>query len=412
MAALTVLDLSALDAVLKENYPVKDITEVINKEILLLSRIDKSSEGIDATGRRAVVPLKYGFNQGVGARAEGGTLPTAGAARFKDTLIYLKYLYGKAKLSGISLKLTASMEGAFGRSIDLAMEDLIDGMKKDVNRQLQLNGTGVMARVVSVAGQVVTLDRPLEDPTKYLAMDMKIDIKTASGGTVHATAVTIDSVDSDNNNITIVAGGDVTAVVAGDVVIRASADTYEMMGLAGLFDYTNVDSLQSISRASFPWWKAAYVDSTTTVVSTDVLRTLIRKVRRFVGSQRKDMAFYTTLELFDKLGSIKENDKRFFKEEEVEGGLKVVTYLGVPIFTDPDFYPQSLDLICEKLLCMVSASDFEWAVGVMGNIWQPAWVGSSGTDEYEALLFHYANLATYNTRGFATANALDWTKGS
>ena len=411
MGALTVLDLTALDAVLKEQYPVKDITEVINKEILLLQRIDKTGEGIDATGRRAVVPLKHGFNQGVGARAEGGTLPAAGAARFKDTIINLKRLYGKAKLSGIAVKLTASQEGAFARAIDIAMEDLIDSFKKDVNRQLQLEGTGNMARVLSVAGQVITLDRPLEEPTKYLAMDMKVDIKTASGGTTHLDSGTIDSVDPDTNTITMIVGDDISLVVAGDLVFREDSDTYEMMGLRGIIDHNLVDSLQGIARSSYPWWKSAYIDDTTTVLSTDVMRTLLRKVRRYVGT-RKDFAYYMTLELFDKLGGIKENDKRFYGTMKVEGGLEVITYLGIPIFTDPDFYPRTLDLLCEKLLVMVSASDFEWAVGVMGNIWQPCWVGASGTDEYEALLFTYKNLATYNPRGIASARTLDWTQSS
>ncbi len=66
---------TGFDTVLKDYYegPVR---EYLNNKVTILKYTDKSSR--KWTGRRVVFPLNVGRNSGVGARAESGTLPTAG----------------------------------------------------------------------------------------------------------------------------------------------------------------------------------------------------------------------------------------------------------------------------------------------------------------------------------------------
>ena len=60
-------DLSTLSNILKEYY-LGPVTEQLNNEVLLLSRLEAKSE--DLVGKRAYVPLHYGRSTGVGARGE------------------------------------------------------------------------------------------------------------------------------------------------------------------------------------------------------------------------------------------------------------------------------------------------------------------------------------------------------
>jgi hypothetical protein len=64
------------DSALKEDYqPV--IREQLNNANVLLAQIEKNTK--DVEGRRAVLSLHITRNSGVGSRAEGGTLPSAGS---------------------------------------------------------------------------------------------------------------------------------------------------------------------------------------------------------------------------------------------------------------------------------------------------------------------------------------------
>jgi hypothetical protein len=62
-------DLTALDKVLKEVY-VPAVREQMQKSTVLMSNIERTSEFVDGTGKFAVVPLKLGFSEAIGARNE------------------------------------------------------------------------------------------------------------------------------------------------------------------------------------------------------------------------------------------------------------------------------------------------------------------------------------------------------
>ena len=67
--------LSTFDAILKTQY-LGPIREQLNSSSVLYSRLEKNEDSV--VGKNFTIPLHYGRNEGVGARAEGGTLPSAG----------------------------------------------------------------------------------------------------------------------------------------------------------------------------------------------------------------------------------------------------------------------------------------------------------------------------------------------
>ena len=92
--------LTTLSNILKEYY-MGPVVEQLNKEVLLLSRIESRSE--DLVGKRAYVPLQATRTGGIGARAEAEALPDAGQRTYEKAVFDLKYLYGKAQVTGPSM---------------------------------------------------------------------------------------------------------------------------------------------------------------------------------------------------------------------------------------------------------------------------------------------------------------------
>jgi len=76
------------NAVLKDFY-LPAVRNVLNSEVFLLSQFEINSE--DVEGREAVLSINTGRNHGVGARAEGGTLPAAGRQGYTSQRVPLFY---------------------------------------------------------------------------------------------------------------------------------------------------------------------------------------------------------------------------------------------------------------------------------------------------------------------------------
>src|SRR5256885_1624952 len=94
MAGLT---FTTADKVLKEDY-LPPVREQLNMQNALLAQVEKNSTDIE--GRRALLSLHTSRTTGVGARAEGGTLPSAGVQGYTEQRIPVKNVYGRIQVSG------------------------------------------------------------------------------------------------------------------------------------------------------------------------------------------------------------------------------------------------------------------------------------------------------------------------
>src|SRR6266511_708912 len=86
--------LSAADAILKDLY-VGPVVEQLNYKTYMLEQLERDSDHIDHTGRRAIVPVHTGRNRGRGSRADAGTLPTAGTQTWADAIVPIRYHYAE-----------------------------------------------------------------------------------------------------------------------------------------------------------------------------------------------------------------------------------------------------------------------------------------------------------------------------
>lgn len=134
--------LSTVDAILKDDY--KDFLDNLNEANFLLSQVETRTDTVQ--GRIARHAVHLGRSSGVGARAENGTLPTAGNQSYATVPVPVRYVYGRIQLSGPTIRQAVSDRGAFIDALDAEMEGIKRDAMKDVNRQLWGTSNGVIAQ--------------------------------------------------------------------------------------------------------------------------------------------------------------------------------------------------------------------------------------------------------------------------
>ena len=244
-------NLSTLSNILKEYY-LGPVTEQLNNEVLLLSRLESKSE--DLVGRRAYVPLHYGRSAGVGARAEAAALPTAGNQQYEKAVYDLKYLYGRIEVTGPSMAKTKNEAGAFLQALKSELDGIRNDLRKDLARQVYGKGDARITSASAVTGTGgVTWTGQNEVVRKgqvYPGMIVYVNAVTGSttpaytgagiaagpnwGGTSPDTkAFRISSVDIVAGTFTFEAAptsggasGSATSFAAGDFITRAGVSSY------------------------------------------------------------------------------------------------------------------------------------------------------------------------------------------
>ena len=281
--------LSTVDAILKDDY--KEYLDNLNNANFILSQVETRKDTVQ--GRIARHAVHLGRSSGVGARAENGTLPTAGNQAFATVPVPVRYVYGRIQLSGPTIKQAVTDRGAFIDALDAEMEGIKKDAMKDVNRQLWGTSNGVIAQcgTTSSATTVVLASTTGSTALRQLFFDggMVVDIGTVASPTTVASARTITSVDETNKTIAI--SGAAVTTSSSHFVFRsgaggASSNTgqpgdgqVELTGLQTIVDDTAV--LHTINPSSQPKWKS-YVNSnsgtnrsiTETLITGSIMKTL------------------------------------------------------------------------------------------------------------------------------------------
>jgi len=281
--------LSTVDAILKDDY--KEYLDNLNEANFILSQVETRKDTVQ--GRIARHAVHLGRSSGVGARAEGGTLPTAANQSYATVPVPVRYVYGRIQLSGPTIKQAVTDRGAFIDALDAEMEGIKNDAMKDVNRQLWGTSNAVIAQCGTTTAATTVVLATTTGPTalRQLFFDggMVVDIGTVASPTTVASARTITSVDETNKTIAI--SGAAVTTSSSHFVFRsgaggASSNTgqpgdgqVELTGLQTIVDDTAV--LHTINPSSQPKWKS-YVNSnsgtnrsiTETLITGSIMKTL------------------------------------------------------------------------------------------------------------------------------------------
>jgi hypothetical protein len=389
MAGATI---TTLNNILKEFY-LPPVVEQLNNEVLLLSRLEARSQ--ELYGKAAFVPVHTSRSGGVGARAELGTLPTAGNQSYDRAQYDLKYLYGVVQVSGPSMAKTASEAGAFLKSLQSELDGIRNDLKKDTARQIYGTGDGVIATVgTGSTGTVVVLttDEAIRKGQFYVGM--LVDIGTVANPVSRATAQAITAVTLATPSITVAASG---TPVNGEFVFRSGANaassvTNEILGLQaiiatgtgstlGQFASTFVGGIDS-TGAGKDYWQAKQQSLATLNLDNmqkawGAVRVAGGETSLMVGSFGVQRQYYGLLQ----------SQVRFNEPMKLASGFQSLDFMGKELVADVDAPYGKLYFIDERFIKVFSNRDWHF-LDEDGLVLK--WV--SNLDAWQSVLARYMNL--------------------
>jgi hypothetical protein len=371
-------DLTAASAILKEDY-LPPVREQLNNDNYVVAKLVQKKQ--EATGKRFYVPLHYARNNGVGYRAEGATLPTAGSQKYKESVGNVKYLYGRIEITGPTIYAARNDKGAFIRAVESEMKGLARDLKDQRARALFGDGTGKLATFETngTATNTLTVDK-----VKYFQIGMKIDILD-SGGNVLQSGRTVTAIDKANKTITI----DGTAITTANTDFATLAGDYnnEAMGIGGIMN-PNL-TLQGINPATDGWWKPNVVANggTLRAISEQLMRQSIDLAEIEGGKISLITASYGVRAAYE---ALLQQFKRFVNPMELEGGFKALEFDGKPIIVDRYHGSNEMNFIDLEEIDLYQMADFQWMEkdgAILSRV--------QNKDAYEATMFCYETLITY-----------------
>lgn len=395
-------NLTTADKALKEFYEPA-LVEELNQDNVLLAHIETTDENVE--GREVVLSLHVFRNSGVGARASGGALPTAGSQGYVDERVRTKRNYGRIQIDGELIRTMKSDRGSFTRAVDSETRGVVEDLKRDYNRQLWGTSDGVIATcgTTTAATLVVLAAATPVSAMRFFEIGTTVDIGTTSTPFNQIVAgATITAVDVDNKTITI---DSAVTTSASHRVYRAGAGgsgsaQKEVTGLQSIVDSTG--TLFTVNPTTYPVW-ASYEDSTGGNVTELKLQKAMDRTR--INSGQDIEMILTTDGAYRNFYAQQQSTKRFVNTKTINGGFEALSIASgrgeVPLSWDrdcPDGVAIGLSL---KNLKQYQKSGWEFMQedgAVLSRV--------SGYDAYEAVLFKYSELATNRRNAFFKLSGL------
>jgi hypothetical protein len=395
------LDLTAASNVLKVFY-LGPIREQLNNATILLSRIERD-ETVDASGTSFTVPLHVSRNSAAGVgRAENGTLPTAGNQGYDKAIVPNKYVYGRIQVSGPAIAATKNGAHSFIKAVESEIKGCVRDTKKAVNRQLFGDGRDALAFWTAADDTSgTTIDDGQGNPFIHIQNGGTYDLIDASDNeTVLSGAgivVTVGAKSSTGYAVTWT--GTVSGSADGDYLVESGSLGYQMMGLDGIIDDGNPALLSGglhgldATAAAKAFWRAQVFEGSTAgtaeALTLERMQEPLSAIAVNSDYSDSDVKFMlSNVWVRDKYKSLLYDQKRFVNVMKVDGGFTGVEFNGIPLVVDTQCQRNRIYYVVPETLKIFRTQDFDWMDkdgAVLNRV--------ANRDAYEAVLFHYGDLA-------------------
>lgn len=375
--------LSAADAILKDSY-VGPIVEQINNKTYMLDQIERDSEHVDLYGRRAIIPVHTNRNRGRGSRADGGTLPTAGKQSWQDAIVHIKGHFSGIEVTDQSILASQSNEGAFVNILDVESKRCAEDLRKDLNRQVFGEGTGILAGVRETAEGTTSI--PVTS-VQYIYVGDFVDILKKADGTVGEGVENREVTKREGGStkkITI-SGANATKVTTSYGVYITGSYGNEMDGLRNIINKERTLHEINSSTAGNEFWngRVQKVGESESVLAT-AGESSFEKLADEVGlSGNGDVeVFLTTRGIRRRLADTYQSQKRYNDAQavSVHGGFSAIMVNEIPVIADDDA-PRTFAFGLNK-------ESFRWF-----QLSQPGWMQQGGGG-----IFHLKDGSTAGTK--------------
>lgn len=291
--------------------------------------IARESEGLEFAGRQWVLPAHTARNEGIGAIAEGGTIPVAGQQGWTDLKDDLAHNIGTIELTRYAIRLSNRNVSVFLKLLEGETKGLVRDLAKDVNRQGYGNQTGALAAVTADGANTVTVDS-----VQYLRVNMRIDLVNSTNDAVLASNRTISAINATTKVVTY-SGADVAATTDHRLV-RTGSWKKEINGLGNIISDTGtLHSVDSTAAANF-WWKSVVKDANGAAFSEDTGQQVVDGVGQS-GNGEVELII-TTRGVRRRYVNTLKSQKRFNDKDAVtlRGGFKAILFNEMPLVFDDD----------------------------------------------------------------------------
>ena len=342
----------------------------------LLARIAQTSSDVWGKEIRKLAP--FGINGGIGAGTEDGELPGAASNNYAQFVLTLKNLYGTIEISDKAIRASQNSAGAFVNLLEAEMEGLIKASRFNFGRMLFGDGSGVIAKAASQAGNVITVDS-----VKNVIEGMVVDVVSATSKSVTVSARRITDVDRSNKTVTL-SGASIAAstVAEGDYLTVQGSYGNELTGLGAIFGSS--EKLYGLTRAANKW--LAPYKATASAITDVVIQKAIDTLDEVAGSAADFIVCSAGV-------------KRAYQEYLVtnrsnvdvmnlQGGYKAISYNGIPIVSDRFAPDGTMYILNTSDFHLHQLCDWRWLEGDDGRVIKEV----ANKPVYTATLVKYADM--------------------
>lgn len=325
-------DLNSVAPMLKEVWQNGHET-AFSKEIVALSRIESTSDGMkeDHTGRYVVIPLTVRRPQGIGSRPERGILPLPGRTGYVGTRLEILTQYGVGEITAQTLQLVDGEPGAAIDALDEELTNLRESFTKDYARQVYGDGSGVLAEVTGVTGNVLEVSS-----VQYLDEDMRLDGINDDLDTVLASNVLVTAVNDADGEVTV---DDATGIVVGAFLVRNGNLDQEITGFGKLVSAT--EPVQNLDPAVERRWAAIEKGGSARAYSEIEVTAQFQRVRRQAGAEKEPTVIFTEDGIERAIFAQLSTSREFHNTVEFAHGYSALPFNKgskvIPMVTDPDY---------------------------------------------------------------------------
>lgn len=373
------LNLTLASSVLKDDYQ-DAIRDQLNNDNPVIQKLVKHKK--QATGKRFYLPVLTGRNNSVSYRAEGATLLAPDSQRYRESTTNVRYLYGQIQITGPTIKAMRNDQGAFVRAAESEMKGLQRDLRDQRARALFGDGTGRLALCTNQTGvNTLTLST-----VKNIQVGQLIDIVN-NAGTVTVANRTVTSLNAAARTITI--SGTAVTTAATDIITVTGNFSNEAMGLGGIVSDTFTLQGLNPTTAGNEFWRANILTSGS---GRGISETLMRQAIDFADLAGGKIDMITTSHgvraAYEDLLSL---SARYVKPMELEGGVRVLEFDGMPIAVDRYHPSNTMYFLDMEHLDLYQLSDFEWMQDDKGSVLYQV----PNVDAYQATMVCYETLVTY-----------------
>lgn len=329
-------------------------------------------------GKQAMVPLHKGRAGGHSIMSSaGGALNAADYQRVDNALYTLSYPWKRVSLEFATLNQATGGAASVGQALNVEVEGAVNDLKADSARQYVGNQDALIAECTTTSSSttvnLVSTGYGYDAIVRgWLYPGLMVDIGTTANEVSVAADRTITSVSESSTDPEIVISGAAVTTAAGDYVsianARAATTSNETNGLRQIAGSTTsaVGGLDP-DNAGEGFWKPAHVDTTSTILTTNLLLTMQSKI--FQKTFRNDPTVLLGAKQRQALYELLQNQVRFSEDKVKAGSLSSIQWNDMEIMCDPNIPDREAYMLTKDDFMIVTGkySKPTWASDVQGT---------------------------------------------